>query len=71
MDVAYSWRGWPVPGAIIGTVGPELIDDDLALAAADHWHAGFIDVDAPGTVDRPELALIKAFEPPGSAFEPA
>jgi len=71
MDIAHRWRCRAVPRAVVRAVSPELVNADFAVAACDHWHPGFINVDARMTMDCPQLQVIEAFEPPGCALQPA
>jgi hypothetical protein len=71
MDVAHCrWRR-PVPGTVVRAVSPELIDADFAIAAANHGHPGFVDVDAVVTMDCPQLQIVETSQPPGRTLQPA
>jgi hypothetical protein len=52
-------------------VSPELIDADFAIAAANHGHPGFVDVDAVVTMDCPQLQIVETSQPPGRTLQPA
>ncbi len=64
-------RRGPAPWSVIHGMRPELADAGAMSSGVEHWHRRLVAEHARRALDRPQLKLIEAFEPPGGTLHPA
>src|ERR1700761_670810 len=69
--IGHRRRRWAAPWAIVHRMRPELADTRAMSSGIKHRHRRLVAEQPRRSLDRPQLKLIKALEPPSRTLHPA